>query len=548
MNFFDEIKSTFLAKRLSIAVFATFASYFVVRILYFTIDVFWYDESWHSNYMRGSLSNQLSLYQGFSPIYWVFGHVVMFLVGTFDIGFGRIFLRLILFSFYFFSIFLIYKIARKRNNYDSLALSLGILLILSAPISFYGGKAITPEYLQLFLFSVSLYFLSDEKITKNQYLVWLVAGTAAGLKLHALAILPFLFFFRTIILQNEIKSRGFFVIFCDLAKISVPCSALGLLLANFPIVTNFEETFETFKTIGATGDGLSSFVPKFKSLFYQAKDEECWETICPFYIKDGYSQLVYNILPPLSILFVFSIFFISATTKRNVYLLCLFAFSSVFIQIFIVLGHNNYPWYHLTYVPLLLSLALQLDIKNLSKIRKYAVYFLIIATIVSNIHTSNDIIKTDYKIRRSMSNLIDKNVKNTVCIDDILSKVRPDAYIFSVISMYNGHSKSLIDSLLLIERHFKDFPGNFSDNNALPIDIVRELSKKENVRLVLSSDEVSHRYNKALYASGKRTALTESGFIKEMQRNYPDKKVISKTRILDSCDGIRNYAMEISAK
>ena len=326
MNFLNKIKSISSEKKLSLLVIALFSVYFVVRFSYFTIDVFNPDETWHSGYMDSSLLKQFKSYQAFSPLYWTFGHIIIKVVGYSDIAFGKIFLRLFFIGFYFYSIFLIYKIAKKKEGNDGIMIFLVIFFILSAPISFFGGKAITPEYLQLFLFSICLYKLSSEKNTLEQYVTtpklkkfflflkkifrlqknelhvkhnilksekystWFLAGIAAGLKLHALAILPFLFFFRTIFLEAEIKRDGFFAVAYKLAKVAVPFSVLGLLVANFPILTNFHETKEAFANVG--GGGLDNVISKLKFLLFKADNPQCWEANCPFYVRDGYSHLI----------------------------------------------------------------------------------------------------------------------------------------------------------------------------------------------------------------------------------------------------------------
>ncbi len=163
MIYFNQILKKFQSKKFSLIALMLFAVYFVIRMPYFTIDVFNYDEMWHSGYMNSGFLNQTKLYQAFSPLYWIFGHIFLKLFGYADLAFGRIVLRLFISSLYLVSIIIFYKTAQARNNPSPASVLLITLLILSSPVSFFGGKAITPEYIQLCLFSSCLYFLSDSE-------------------------------------------------------------------------------------------------------------------------------------------------------------------------------------------------------------------------------------------------------------------------------------------------------------------------------------------------------------------------------------------------
>ncbi len=585
MNFFKKIITVLKKLPPSILIFLLFSAYFFIRFPYFTIDVFNYDENWHSGYMNPGFKDQIKSYQAFSPLYWIFGHLVLKTIGYFDIGFGRTFLRLLFAGFYFGSIFLIYKISKNRSNHSSAMTFLTLLFILSAPISFFGGKAITPEYLQLFLFTICLYFLSrnEKKSQKSDkslkwkeaflkalnsfkisYLkrfnekysricevrlmcfIWFLAGISAGLKMHALAILPFLFFYRITFLEDEIKREGFFRTSCKLAKIALPMSLLGLLVANFPIFTNYQETKQAFGNVEATSFG--NIISKLNILLFHIKDPQCWEAICPFYVRNGYSHLIYDLVPPISIFCVMAIFLLSMKNRRNVVIFSLFFFSVIFIEIFIATGYANYPWYHITYVPLLLSLLLRLDIENLNKFRRYCVYTLLIMGVVCNLVTTIYSIKTAYGLRTKASELIKNNSKNTLCIDEIISQEKPNAYVFGVISLFNGKSSSFIESDFLRKKYFNSSPKNFSEGGDLEKNVINELAKNKKIKIVFSIDEASAYYNSNLYEYNSRIAFVKKSFEKEWQKNFPNREITSQVKTIKSCTGINNYALEVIIK
>jgi len=545
MKFFNKISCLSGEKKLAVAMIILLGLYFFSRVLFFSIDVFNFDETWHSNYMNTSFYNQIKTYQAFSPLYWIFGHLIMKSFGYFNVAFGKLFLRLVFFGFYFGAILLIYKNAKKEKSRDLPLIFLVIFLILSAPISFFSGKAITPEYLQLFLFSICLYCLSSDKKYNEQKFIWFLSGIAGGLKMHALAVLPFLFFFK--IIKNQSGKKYFdFDELIKLAKTSIPFSLLGLLVANFPFFTNFSETVEDFRHVNS--GGLSALLSNLRTLLFKG-NPQCWESICPQYVKAGYSHLIYDLLPPLSFLFVILSFLTTATNRKNISVFFLLVFLILFIELFIATGYANYPWYHLTYVPLLLSLFLHLDLKDLSKFRKNSLYSFLILAIFCNLFTTIYIIKTNYGLRIKAANLINENTKNTLCIDDMLFEQKPDVYIFGVISLYNGYSKTLIDSNSLIERHFPTSVRMFRDGGYLEEGTIKELAENKKLKIIFSLDDVSAIYNPSLFGANASIIKTlEGNFTKEWEKNFPAKKITSKLKALKSCKGIKNYALQMTVK
>ncbi len=529
-------------RKMSWAIFALFTVYFLIRFSYFTIDVFNYDEHCHSGRMDSSLLKQTKLYQAFSPLYWILGHLVLRIIGNSDITFGKMVLRLTFISFQFLALLTFYRTAERQNYQSQKGIFLIMLLILFAPISFFGGKAITPEYLQLLLFSICLYHLSQSQNDEKK-LVWFVAGISAGLKMHSLAVLPFLFLFRIIVLSNNFSWKSFFNKGCEVSKIAIPFAIYGLALANFSFIFYFNESLKSLQTVSS---GDHDILSRLGVLFKGSQDPECWESICPYYVKDSYSQLLYNLISPWSLVFFVAAFVIAANKAKNIAILVLLIVCFFTVQAFLATGYTNYPWYHLTYFPLFLSMLLHLEIADFSKLRKSAFYGAIIAAIIGNLSTTIYMIRTDYSFRENASELIDNSARNTACIDQIISDEKPDAYIFAVISLFNGHESSFVDIDFLRQTHFSSTPKMFNYDGKLFPESMQELAKKKNIKLIFSIDEVSAKYNKAGYDYQKRINLVKSGFEKHWQQNFPQGKVVSEIEELKPCYGISNYAVKVN--
>ena len=540
---FNKLWESVKSKKFFLTISLCFASYFIIRFPYFTIDVFNYDEIWHSGYMNSGFHNQTKLYQAFSPLYWILGHIFLKSFGYADLAFGRTILRLFIASMYLASIFVLYKAAKVRNKCSSATILLVIVLILSAPISFFGGKAITPEYIQLFMFSVCLYFLSDATKGEEKKSIWFLAGISAGLKMHSLAVLPFLFLFRIVASSDDFSLRSILKRFFHICKIAIPFALIGLILANFPFLIYFDETRQSLK---AVGNNDFNILTRIGGLFNLSQDPQCWESICPFYVRDSHSRLLYNLIAPLSLGFVALAFVIAANKAKNIAISILTIFCAFVIQVFIATGYANYPWYHLTYFPLLLSMLLYLDVSDFSQLRKGLLYFSILAAIIANLSTTKYLIKTDYSFRRDVASLIRDSAKNTACIDETISNEKPDAYIFSVISLFSGNGNSFIDSDFLQSRHFNSRKEMFNQSGYLNPSAIEILAKKKQIKLLFSIDQVSEKYNATSYNYQKLINKTKSSVEKKLHESFEKNKVNSEIEILQPCFGIKNYALKIN--
>ncbi len=363
--------------------------------------------------------------------------------------------------------------------------------------------------------------------------------------MHSLAVLLLLSLFRIVVLSSDNFSLRFIADrILKLSKIAVPCIGAGLILANFSFLIYFNETRESLK---AVGNGDFNILPRIGALFVISKNPQCWESICHFYVRDSYSEIIYNLISPLSLCFVILAFLITANKAKNIAILIVTTVCAFIIQGFIATGYANYPWYHLTYFPLLLSMLLYLEMDDFSKVRKLAFYVAIVAAIVGNLSTTYYLLKTDYGFRHDVSDLIKDSPKNTVCIDEIISNQKPDAYIFSVISVFTGNNNSFVDVDFLRQRYFSSRQEMFNQSGYLSLPAIEVLSQKKNLKLLFSIDEVSVKYNSDGYNYQKPINFVKSGFEKYWQENFPERKMVSEIKKLESCSRINNYVLQINS-
>ena len=127
---------------------------------------------------------EITNYQGFGYIYWLFGHLISLLSNNF-----RNILRILSLLSICISAF-IYEKSLKGSSLIKISL---LAVFLTTPFFWYGGKLITPEF-YIFPIIFYSYFLFLEKNKKN--LAFCLSGLAAGIKLSALpASVPLFIYF-----------------------------------------------------------------------------------------------------------------------------------------------------------------------------------------------------------------------------------------------------------------------------------------------------------------------------------------------------------------
>jgi hypothetical protein len=159
--------------------------FFLVRLPYFMSNAFVFDELWFSERMRGlHVDNYLS----YGAAFWVFGWVIALLTKIVNFKYAMFALRLTsLISLCVAG----YYIDQLAKSYKSPYRFFILLVYLSLPMVWFGGKLIAPEFYLLAILTWSSYKLlqpcNDLNLLKGKQekWPWIMLGFAVSLKISA---------------------------------------------------------------------------------------------------------------------------------------------------------------------------------------------------------------------------------------------------------------------------------------------------------------------------------------------------------------------------
>jgi len=454
--------------------------------------------------MSEDYEKQTIQYLGYSPLFWLFGH---FILTQFN---NLVLLRLIFICCYIASIFLLYKQILKENK-DKTFSFLGLLLLISTPISFYSNKIITPEFLQIILLTISLNMLLKEKNKTNQVLAWIIAGVGLGLKLHTLHFFGFLFLIKVCFLPEKNFKQ-----IINLTKISAPFSFLGIMIANFSIITDYQNTI---KSISSNSHTANFDVLVIIKTFFTRPPFEIWDCVLQLFTPVG------MVMPSLLILGLV-VFFLSIFTKQY-FLGAIFIFSVLAGIIFTGLG-SEMSWFHISYLPILISSIFWFKLPA-EKSKKAIIFGLLFLAIGMNLVNSYQIISKNFKLRLAAYDEIKRREANTSCLNDLIKENKPNILLFGVVSYFNEKNLSYFDNNILAQEN-----KSTNINGTLGIEPTLNEFKQKEVKIIYSNMSFLNEFNSSYKADN---------FINKIEEIL-GRKNIEITQIR-SCGNISNFLIRI---
>ncbi len=372
------------------------------RFSYFATDLYFPDESWHTGYMTNPA--EITNYQGFGLIYWMFGYVVSLLSDEF-----KLILRILSLLSIIISSYLIFKMV---NNSNSKSKTLLIFLFLSSPFLWYGGKLITPEFYILPIIFYSYYLLLE---TSNKKLSFFLSGLCIGIKASIIpAVIPL---FLHVLLKDKVLKLENLI---NLLKMSL-ILMVGIIFSSPNIIWQ-PEIF--IGNIPSREIDIGLYLSNFINIWQHKLDLiRSWDLV----IYSGFSIGVFPIISLIIMLLTFAVDFDSKVR---------FSLLTTLVFYFLIMTlQSNFIWHMFSIIPILIFYSIILIKSNKSRFINFS--FIII--IVVNFYNVNIFYNEDKQIRDNIyQDIIINRDNQTSCINDYfdrLSITKKNIYVVNTTSI-----------------------------------------------------------------------------------------------------------------
>ena len=457
------------------------------RFSYFTTDLYTPDELWHTGYMNNP--SEITNYQGFGLIYWMFGYIISFLGHEF-----RLVLRILSLLSIVIASSLIFKMI---NNSVTKTKTLLVFLFLSSPFLWYGGKLITPEFYILPIIIYSYYFLLE---TSHKKLSFFLSGVCIGIKASIIpAVAPL--FLHTFLKEKALNIKNL----VNLIKMS-SITIVGIIFSSPNIVWQPEVFFSNIPTREIQIDYyLNEFINIWQ---YKLNLIRAWDLV----ILYGFSISIFPLTSLSIMIFIFIIYF---DGRRKLSLLI-----TLSLYFLIMTLQSVYIWHMYSLIPILIYYSTILVKEHKSSFIDLS--FIVI--ILVNLYNVNIFYHDDKNIRNSIyKDIIVNRESHTKCINDYFARLSTSekVYVINTTSMLKTRKDiTLLDEEKIMNKEhyqlvqFTNSPGiniNSIKDNLNDIYVLTHLSfdKLNSFRNNEKADYISS-FVKPIIGSATETSKVQS--------------------------------------
>jgi len=371
--------------------------FFLFRLPYCLSNGFIPDELWHSGYMINFHSLPVTNYQGHGTGFWIFGHLLTYVFGS-EAKFLYA-LRVSSLLAFCGSSYLIYMAANRTAGKKYALLTL--LVFLSLPMAWWGGKLIFVEFYSIYLLTLAGYVL----LFKNgKFLPWILMGFCIGLKVTSIPVVVMLFMNKVFLIDEHATLS---LQFCK-KILSYSCLILlGFIICNPNILWNVDGF------IGNLPNTNLNINLRFFNLFNLFSTETVsWDLVH----TRGLSK---HVFPAINlVLLSIIIFWLSSFRGRLIYFITIITFLIVFgntgtQHVWLAFQSTLIIFIPLVYYPVFLKAS-----------RKYFVSLgALSAVFFINIYSSIPIYQNNNFSRNMMVNSIENRTEISKCIITYLNNI-----------------------------------------------------------------------------------------------------------------------------